>query len=299
MGKGAILSGLLHGVVILLLLAGLPELFRRELEPPPVIPIEIVNIADITQAPDLKVKPKVDGPETKKEEKPEPPKPIPVVEKVPEPEPEPKPEPEPEKTPEPEPKPEPVPEPEAIPEVTMDDLLAPIEEEKKKEEKAQEKPKEKPKDKPKEKKKKAKPKKDFMKLLNNIEKTETSSDGPAQQEQDENSTSDHAANNISTVLSITELDLIRRQLAACWNVPAGARDAKDLKVHLRLEMDPDGTVRKAVVTGSTGNESYKQAAEDSALRAVRNPKCSPLKLPLDRYESWKVVTLTFDPQHIL
>jgi len=281
MRKGAILSGLLHGTVILLLLVGLPELFRRDLEPPPVIPIEIVNIADITQAPDLKVKPKVDGPETKKEEKPEPPKPTPVVEKTPEPEP----------VKEPEPTPE--------PEVTMDDLLAPIEEEKKKEEKKKE---EKPKEKPKEKKKKKakpKPKKDFMKLLNNIDKTEASADGPAQKDQDENSTSDHAANNISATLSITELDLIRRQLAACWNVPAGAQDAKDLYVDVKVEMNPDATVQSAVVTGSSGGGSYKRAAEDSALRAVRNPKCSPLKLPLQRYDQWKTITIRFDPQHIL
>ncbi|MBX9786503.1 MAG: energy transducer TonB [Alphaproteobacteria bacterium] len=295
MREGAILSGLLHGVVILLLLVGLPELFRRELEPPPVIPIEIVNIADITQAPDLKVKPKIDGPETEKEEKPEPPKPTPVVEKTPEPEPEP------EKTPEP----EPVPEPEAMPEVTMDDLLAPIEEEKKKEEKKKEEKKkeekkkeEKPKPKEK-KKKKQKPKKDFMKLLNNIDKMEASADGPAQKDQDENSTSDHAANNINAVLSITELDLIRRQLAACWNVPAGAQDAKDLYVDVRIEMNPDATVQSAVVTGSSGNGSSKRAAEDSALRAVRNPKCSPLKLPLHRYDQWKTITIRFDPKHIL
>ena len=60
MGYGAFLSGLLHGVVILLLLMGLPSFFRRELEPPSIIPIEVVNIADLTQAPDLKVKPKND-----------------------------------------------------------------------------------------------------------------------------------------------------------------------------------------------------------------------------------------------
>ena len=293
MRKGAILSGLLHGGIILLLLIGLPELFRRELEPPPVIPIEIVNIADITQAPDLKVKPKVDGPEVKKEEKPKPPKPTPVVEKAPEPEPDRKPDPKPEV--EPEKAPDPIPEPGEVPEVTIDDLLAPIEEEKKKEEKLEEKPKEKPK----EKKKKAKPKKDFMKLLNNIDTTETSSDGPAQQEQDENSTSDHAASNISAVLSITELDLIRRQLAACWNVPAGAQDAKGLYVDVRVEMNPDATVQSAVVIGSSGNGSYKRAAEDSALRAIKNPKCSPLKLPLHRYDQWKTITIRFDPQHIL
>ena len=138
-----------------------------------------------------------------------------------------------------------------------------------------------------------------MKLLNNIDKTEASSDGRAQQEQDENSTTDHAANNISAILSVTELDLIRRQLAACWNVPAGARDAKDLYVDVYVEMNPDATVQTAVVTGSNGVGSYKRAAEDSALRAVRNPKCSPLKLPLDRYDQWKSITIRFDPQNIL
>lgn len=279
MKKGAILSGLLHGFVVLLLLIGIPELFRRELEPPPVIPIEVVNIADITQAPDFKVKPKIDSPKT---EKPEPPKPMPVVETL-------QPEPEPEKTPELEP--------EVDSGLTMDDLLAPVEEEKKKEEKQKEKPKEKPKEK--KKKKKPKPKKDFMKLLNNIDKTKESSEGPAQQEQDEKSTSDHAANNINAILSVTELDLIRRQLAACWNVPAGARDAKDLYVDVYVEMNPDATVRTAVVTGSNGVGSYKRAAEDSALRAVRNPNCSPLKLPLHRYDQWKNITIRFDPQHIL
>ena len=98
---------------------------------------------------------------------------------------------------------------------------------------------------------------------------------------------------------MTELDLIRRQLAACWNVPAGARDAKDLYVDVKVEMNPDATVKSAKVTGSSGMGSYKRAAEDSALRAVQNPRCSPLKLPLHRYDQWKTITIRFDPQHIL
>src|SRR5258708_2027171 len=129
MRNGAILSGLLHGIVILLLLMGLPNLFQRNLEPPAIIPIDIVNIADITQAQALKVKPKQEAPKKEvKEEKPIPPKPTPVPEKTPEPEPEVKPE------------PEPLPD---EPEVTLDDLLALVPEDKpKKEEKPKEKPKE-------------------------------------------------------------------------------------------------------------------------------------------------------------
>lgn len=276
MREGATLSALLHGLVILLLLIGLPSFLRRELEPPPIIPIEILNISDLTQAPSLKVKPKDDSPKVEEQEKPQPPKPTPVAEKTPEPEPEP------EKEPEPEPEPE----------LTMEDLLGveePVKEEKKVEKK-------KPEEKKPKKKKKPKPKADFMKLLNNIEETVTASEGPAQPDQDESSTSDHAARNISDVLSVTELDLIRRQLQACWNVPAAAKDAKDLYVDVKVEMNPDATVRTAAVIGSNGN---LQVAKDSALRAVKNPKCSPLKLPLDRYNDWKVITIRFDPQHIL
>ncbi len=121
----------------------------------------------------------------------------------------------------------------------------------------------------------------------------------AQQEQDENSISDYKANNINRTSSVTELDLLRRQLMACWNVPAGPRDVKDLYVEVRLEMNPDATVKSAVVTGSSGDGSYKRAVEDSALRAIRNPKCSPFKLPLHRYDQWKTLTIRFDTNHML
>lgn len=295
MREGALLSGLLHVIIILLFWVGLPDFLRRDLEPPPIIPIEIINISDLTQAPALKVKPKEDAPLVEEEEKkPVPPQPTPVVEEIPEPEPEVKPEPEPEV------KPEPIPEPEPEPTLTMDDLLTAVPEKEKPKEKKPEKKKDKKKEKKKDKKKeKKKKKKDFMALLNNIEEAKSSSEGKAQAEQDESSTSDFAANNISENLSITELDLIRRQLAACWNVPAGARDAKDLYVDVKIEMNPDATVRTAVVVGSSGSGSFAKAAADSALRAVRNPNCSPLQLPLDRYNQWKTITIRFDPQHIL
>ena len=41
------------------------------------------------------------------------------------------------------------------------------------------------------------------------------------------------------------MDLIREQIARCWNVPAGAREAKDLVVEIRVAVEPDGTVRQA------------------------------------------------------
>lgn len=279
MRDGAIFSGILHGVVILLLLIGLPELFRRDLEPPPVIPIDIINISDLTSAPALKVKPKDNTLEEDPKEKPKPPKPMPVADKEPEPKPEEKPEPEPE--------PEVAPEPEK----TLEDLIP---DEKPKEEK----PKEKQKEKEKPKKKKKKKKSAFDSLMKNLDKTKSASEGKTQPEQDESSTADHAANNISDVLSVTEMDLVRRQMRDHWNPPAG-KDAREISVVIRVEMNPDATVRTVTFVSSSKpqNAAYVKQSIDAAKRAVL--KASPLKLPLDRYDRWKVFEFNFDPRDIL
>src|SRR6266849_8790916 len=48
-------------------------------------------------------------------------------------------------------------------------------------------------------------------------------------------------------LTASELDLIRQQIARCWNIPAGARDAKDLVVEIKVVVDRDGTVQQATI----------------------------------------------------
>ncbi len=65
-------------------------------------------------------------------------------------------------------------------------------------------------------------------------------------------------------------------------------------------MNPDATVREAhiISTDRMGDPFYRAAAE-SALRAVRNPDCSPLKLPADKFDQWQTMTLTFNPKDLL
>jgi hypothetical protein len=43
-------------------------------------------------------------------------------------------------------------------------------------------------------------------------------------------------------LSQSEIDALRKRLGECWNPPAGARDAGQLKVVLRVLFKPDATV---------------------------------------------------------
>jgi hypothetical protein len=99
-------------------------------------------------------------------------------------------------------------------------------------------------------------------------------------------------------LSLSEIDAIRRQIERCWNVPAGARDAKDLVVDIRVALAPDGEVISAtpVDQARMARDPFYRVAAESAQRAVLT--CSPLSMPQKSYEIWKDLLLTFDPSQM-
>ena len=103
----------------------------------------------------------------------------------------------------------------------------------------------------------------------------------------------------------TEIDalktIIMRQIEPCWNPPVGAATDQDLVVTIQVSVDPDGTVRQARIfdSGRMVFERFYEAAADSARRAVLNPRCNPLQLPLDRYELWRELVLIFNPMEIM
>jgi outer membrane biosynthesis protein TonB len=150
------------------------------------------------------------------------------------------------------------------------------------------------------------PKKDndasFDALLKNLAKREV-----AENERDEKAKPTPQASAASAQpiaplgpqLTTSEIDLVREQIERCWNVPAGARDAENLRPEFRVYMNPDGTVRSAELMNTDQlSDSFFQAAADSARRALLNPTCQPLKLPLDKYNLWQTFTITFDPKDI-
>jgi hypothetical protein len=105
---------------------------------------------------------------------------------------------------------------------------------------------------------------------------------------------------LGSQLTASELDLVREQIARCWNINAGARDAKDLVVEIRAAVNPDGTVTRAdiVDTGRANSDPLYRAAAESARRAFFNPSCTPLKLPPDKYATWKDLVVDFSPKDI-
>jgi hypothetical protein len=110
--------------------------------------------------------------------------------------------------------------------------------------------------------------------------------------------------NTAKPISIKVIEAVAAQLRKCWIVPAGAKDEGNLIISIRVEMNPDATVRSSAIVdvvdveGSVSS-SFSRASAQSALRATENPRCQPLPLPLDQYEQWKVITLNFNPQDML
>ncbi len=284
-----IYSTLFHAVILVVGYFGLPYIQRAPLMSDAPILVDIVNVDEITNAPPPKAKPeKKPIPEAKK---PPPPKKLAKASPPPPPPPAKKPELaalQPEPTPKAKPKPKPKPEKKAKPKPKPQKRLAKVKPRRKPKPpdafasvlKTVEKLKDRPPDKKKEKKK---------------EKKET-----FEQQMAKALSSRSVKNNPLRPIAISEIDLVRQQISECWNLPAGAKEAQDLSIEIRMVMNSDGTVRQARIMDQIRlrSDPFFRAAAESALRAVLNPRCNPLKLPPEKYQQWQNMTLIFDPSQM-
>jgi outer membrane biosynthesis protein TonB len=252
-------SAFLHVFGLLLLYFGLPHLLPPLPEHHDPVPFQIVEISDITNT---RVK--------EEEPEPKPPAPEPPKQEVkPQPTPPPPPPAPPvEKPPEPQaealkPAPKPLPKP-PVPKPVNDD---------------------------------------FNKLLKNLEakKPETPKTESKAETKTPSQPAAAQASSLSTRLTISEEDALRRQIEGCWNPDPGARDAQNMIVEVTIDVNPDRTVANAEIVDKSryASDGFFRAAADRAMRAVRNPNCSPLILPDGKYDQWKRINFTFDPRDLL
>jgi len=100
---------------------------------------------------------------------------------------------------------------------------------------------------------------------------------------------------------ISEKNMIRNQFMKCWVMPAPSPNPETLIVKVRVVLGVDGTVAEAKLAADQGryhSDPFFRAVADSAIRAVW--KCAPLQnLPSDKYDSWRDMELTFDPQELM
>lgn len=276
MQSGSILSGIFHVVLATAVVLGLPSFRSKPPEPEQMATVEVVTLAPKATAPELPKPPTPKLPEPKPEAKPQPtppaPPPTPKAEARPEPKPEPKPEPLPEKKAEPI-KPEKPPEPKKV--------------EPKKAE--------------------AKPEKDrFDDVLNSVLKNRAPAK-PSRPDPDAKPTQQAAvprpvqgAPNLSAQLARSEMDAVRDRIRPCWNFPVGAPNPERLIVDIHVSMNQDGTVRDAQIadTARLASDPFYRSAAEAALRATLNPRCQPLPLPPEKYNTWKNFTFGFDPRDL-
>ena len=114
-------------------------------------------------------------------------------------------------------------------------------------------------------------------------------------------TQDQDRNIESNKLTLSEEDALKAQIFGCWSIPLGLPYNEDLLVRIKLKLEPDGSVTKTEILdharmNKPGQGFYKVLAE-SALRAVK--LCQPLRVPNTGYERWKELQLNFDAREML
>jgi len=283
MRNGVVLSSVFHGLVLALLIFGLPSF----IEPPTttLVPIEVLTLDETEpQKPEPKPEPKPETTAEKVAPKPEPP----VEEAKPPPEP---PQPEPEPIPEPpkaeaKPEPEPAP-PELKPEPEPEKLVQ-----------TPPKPRKRPEIKPEPAKKKDEPKRDQLaSILRNVERLKDKPE-PQQKAQPEAEKAGPTSSQVSVFEQNDMVRAIQEQLFSCWRLDPGAASAEDLIVEVRVILNPDGSLQRADVVdvARMGQDSYFRSAAENARRAIY--KCSPFRLPTNKYAIWRELTLRFNPREM-
>ena len=102
-------------------------------------------------------------------------------------------------------------------------------------------------------------------------------------------------------LTLSEEDALKAQIFGCWSIPLGLPYNENLLVRIKLKLKPDGTVIRSEILdharmNKPGQGFYKVLAE-SALRAIQ--LCQPLRVPTTGYEKWKDLQLNFDAREML
>jgi outer membrane biosynthesis protein TonB len=277
MRAGLLFSATFHGGLLAAMFIALPDTEPLQVAASRALPVELVTIDEFTSLRDI---PRPEpSPEPPAEEIAEPePEPEPIAEVPPEPLPEPEaapiPEPEPAPAPEPEPSPEPALEPEPEPE-----------------------PEPKPQPKPPTPRAEPKPAFDPTQIAALLDKLPEEEPRPVEPAEPQRSTRAGPAAR----LTLSEIDAFKVQMRRCWSVPAGAANAGDLVVRIKVFLRPDGSLSRPpqLINNSRllSGDSYFRAASDSAMRAIR--RCAPFTMPADKYSSWQEIDLNFDPREML
>ena len=150
---------------------------------------------------------------------------------------------------------------------------------------------------------KAKPEPEFsiasmLKDLRNEKSTIKKVDVEKEAENENLSKENSETNEKSVQLSISEIDLLRQQLTSCWIAPAGAVIERGMLVKISAKIKQNKMIHedsiRIVDTNISKSNPFYGPITESAMRTLLNPDCIPLRLPEKKYNLWKNLTITFD-----
>jgi hypothetical protein len=95
-----------------------------------------------------------------------------------------------------------------------------------------------------------------------------------------------------------EYDALKSRIGQCWNIPIFV-DGENLRVVLDMRMGRDGELSDIVSIAVSGvaNPAHVRAIEGGLTRNLQRGSCQFSDvLPRDKYETWKLVRVNFEPQ---
>ncbi|WP_375175241.1 energy transducer TonB [Pseudooceanicola sp.] len=100
-------------------------------------------------------------------------------------------------------------------------------------------------------------------------------------------------------LTSGEKEALRVAVSACWNTGSLSTDALKTTVVVAVEMNDNGTPRGETIrmlTSSGGSGTAARQAFEAARRAIIRCGASGFGLPVDKYDHWREIEMTFNPE---
>ena len=98
------------------------------------------------------------------------------------------------------------------------------------------------------------------------------------------------------------MDAFRLAVQSCWSVGSISTDAQQTIVTVSFELGRDGRlVGNPVLVESQGgaSEAAVTSAFEAARRAILRCQSSGFPLPPEKYEQWRLVEMTFNPEQMV
>lgn len=100
-------------------------------------------------------------------------------------------------------------------------------------------------------------------------------------------------------ITSAERDGLRVAVSQCWNLGSASTDAMATTVVVMVRMAPDGRPQGVDLVSSNGpNQSATQTAFQAARRAIIRCGANGYNLPSDKYEQWREIEMTFNPENM-